>query len=102
MERVPPHTPLTRLTLAATCLIVAPIAGLLAANAATNPPGEGPGTLQVLLGVLVPASVSYVTVRHAAKRSRIAAVAWALASLVATGLLLLALAVFVDVVVRPA
>ncbi len=87
--------------LLAVCLIAAPTAGLVAANAATNPLGEGPGGLHVVLGVAIPAPLSYFTARHAAGRTQRGAAVWALASVVATGALLVVLFLFVVFVIRP-
>jgi len=83
------------------CLVAAAIAGVVAAGAARNPPGNGPGAAQVLLGVGVPAVLSGVVVwRDGGSRTSLAA--WALASVAATGLLLLLLFLFVELVIRPA
>jgi hypothetical protein len=86
--------------LAVVCLVVGPVAGLLAANAATNPPGNGPGTAQVVLGIGVPAGLSFLAARLGARTTPVAG-AWALASVVATGALLLLLIMFFFWVFQP-
>jgi hypothetical protein len=75
-------------------LIVAPVAGLWAATKMTNPPGNGPGTGQVVVGVLVPISVSVAAARSLGRTGWTEAVAWAFASLVVIGALL-ALAIWI-------
>jgi hypothetical protein len=90
------------MTLVVLCLIVAPVLGLVAANAATNPPGNGPGTLQVVLGAGVPAVLSFLAALLAGNGTLLRAGAWACASVAATGSLLLVLALFVELVIRPA
>jgi hypothetical protein len=70
--------------------VVAPSAGIRAATAFPNPPGNGPGVSQVLAGVFVPAAV--VALAAFVVRARPAeAAAWALFALVATGGLLVLL-----------
>ena len=69
-------------------LVVAPVAGLWAGVSMPNPPGNGPGVGQVPVGVLVPVSISVVAARALARTGWPEAAAWAFASLVATGALL--------------
>jgi hypothetical protein len=83
------------------CCVVAPVLGLLAASLVENPPGNGPGALQVVLGAGVPTVLSFGAASLAGARPP-AAVLWALASLLATGALLFALFLFVEVVIQPA
>lgn len=83
------------------CCVVAPVLGLAAASLAENPPGNGPGALQVVLGAGVPAVFSFGLASLAGARPPFA-VLWALASLLATGALLFALFLFVEIVIQPA
>ena len=84
------------------CLLAAPVVGLLAASLAENPPGNGPGGMQVLLGVGVPAGLSFLVARRWAERTRLRASMWAVASVAATGIILLLLALYVSEVIQPA
>lgn len=93
---------MSRVALIVVCLLVAPVLGLVAANAATNPPGNGPGGMQVVLGAGVPALLSFVAALFARNGTLLRAGAWAFASVLATGALLLVLALFVEHVIRPA
>jgi hypothetical protein len=77
------------------------VLGLVAASLAPNPAGNGPGSLQVVLGAGVPALFSFAIASLAGTRLALAAV-WALASVLATGVLLLLLFLFVNVVIQPA
>jgi hypothetical protein len=83
------------------CLVAAPGLGLVAAGFAPNPPGDGPGAMQVVLGTGVPAVISFLVARRGARTSRFAAGAWAVASVAATGMLLLLLIMFVFSVIDP-
>ena len=85
--------------LALTCLLVAPILGLTLGGRA-NAPGEGPGVLGLLLGIGIPAGASLVLARGAG-RSWPHAIGWALASVAATGGLLLLAWLFVFTVIKP-
>jgi hypothetical protein len=89
------------IALGVVCCVVGPVLGLLAASLADNPPGNGPGGMQVVLGGGVPAVISFTAARLAGARP-VFATLWALASLVATGFLLFALFLFVEVVIQPA
>jgi len=84
------------------CILLAPVLGLVAADKSTNPPGEGPGVLQVILGVGIPAGVAFVVARHVGNRTRARALAWSVASVAATGVILVLLWIYVFTVVRPA
>jgi hypothetical protein len=90
-----------RVGLAPICLVVAPILGVWAGGSMPNPPGNGPGSGQVLVGVVVPACVSSAACVLARIRA-IEASLWALASVALTGGLVLFLMYFVEHVVRPA
>ena len=83
------------------CCVVAHVLGLVASSFAPNPAGNGPGSLQVVLGAGVPALISFAIASLAGRRLVLAAV-WALASVLATGILLLVLFLFVEVVIQPA
>jgi hypothetical protein len=60
-----------------------------------NPPGNGPGGGQVVVGIAVPAVLTFLTAAAAGIRSG-EAVGWAIAALAATGGLVLFLAWFVQ------
>ena len=98
-HRAPKTAP--RRWLAPLCLIVAPILGAWAANSMPNPPGNGPGAGQVLVGFLVPVAVALAGSMVARVRSLEASL-WALASLALTGALVLFLLFLVEDVIRPA
>ena len=83
------------------CLVATPIAALLAAGIPENPPGNGPGPAQVLLAVGVPTLLSGVVVWRDGG-SVASSAAWALASVAATGVVLLFLLLVVVLVIRPA
>jgi hypothetical protein len=90
-----------RVWLAPLCLLVAPILGVWAGGSMPNPPGNGPGSDQVFVGVLVPilvASAGSVLARIRAVEATI----WALASVALTGGLIVFLVYFVEYVIRPA
>ena len=70
-------------------LIVAPVAGLWAAVSLPNPPGTGPGLGQVVVGVLIPVTVSVGAAKGGARTGWAEAVLWAFASLAVVGVLLL-------------
>ena len=76
-----------------TCLVAAPILGLLAANLAENPPGSGPGALQVVLAVGSAVGVSLVAARRVGLPWS-SAFGWAVASAAALPVLLLLLFLF--------
>ena len=90
-----------RVWLAPICLVVAPILGVEAGGSMPNPPGNGPGSGQVLMGVVVPVCLALAACVFARVRA-IEASLWALASVALTGGLALALMYFVEHVVRPA
>ena len=77
-----------RRDLTLTCLLAAPILGLLASNLAENPPGSGPGALQVVLAVGVAVGLSLVAARRVGLPWT-SAFGWALASAAALPVLLL-------------
>jgi hypothetical protein len=66
-----------------------------------NPPGNGPGSSQVLVGLVVPICVALAGSVLARIRA-IEASLWALASVALTGGLVLVLMYFVEYVLRPA
>jgi hypothetical protein len=82
-------------------LIVAPILGVWAGGSMPNPPGNGPGSGQVLFGVAIPICVVLAGSVLARIRA-IEASLWALASVALTGGLVLFLMYFVEYVLRPA
>ena len=82
-------------------LLIAPVVGLVAVSAAPNPAGEGPGAMQVVLGVLVPPALSLL-VSHRRGSGISERIGWAAASVVATGVLLGVAALLVTTVIRPA
>lgn len=84
-----------RVLLTAACLVVAPVLGVWAGASMPNPPGNGPGLGQLVVGVAVPAALAFVAGRLARVR-RFAAVFWIVASLAATGVLVLFLVWFVS------
>ena len=84
-----------RVLLVLASLVVAPILGVWAGASMYNPPGNGPGGWQVVVGVGVPALLaSAAAVVAGVGRAEVAS--WTIASLVATGGLLLLLAWFVQ------
>ena len=76
-------------------LVVAPVAGVSAAAKLPNPPGTGPGAYQVVAGVAVPLAVTLIAVR-AAGLGMGEGVVWVIASLAATGGLVLFIGWFVS------
>ena len=76
-------------------LVIAPVAAIWAAGKLPNPPGTGPGAGQVVVGVAVPLVLTLVPVR-AAGLGRVEGVAWVIASLAATGALVLFILWFVS------
>jgi hypothetical protein len=66
-----------------------------------NPPGNGPGSGQVLVGAVVPICVALAGSVLARTRA-IEASLWTLASVALTGGLILFLGYFVEYVIRPA
>jgi hypothetical protein len=90
-----------RVWLAPVCLIIAPILGIWAGVSMTNPPGNGPGSRQVLVGGLVPICVAIAGSALARIRALEASI-WALASAAVTGGLILFLMYVVENVIRPA
>jgi hypothetical protein len=82
-----------------TCLVAAPILGLLASSLAENPPGSGPGALQVVLAVGVAVGLSFVAARRVGLPwSR--AFGWAVASAAVLPVLLL-LVILLTVALTP-
>jgi hypothetical protein len=90
-----------RIWLSPLCLIVAPILGVWAGGSMPNPPGNGPGSGQVFVGVVVPICVALAGSILARIRA-IEASLWALVSVALTGGLILFLMYFVEYVLRPA
>jgi hypothetical protein len=90
-----------RVWLAPLCLIVAPILGVWAGASMPNPPGNGPGSGQVFVGVVVPICVALAGSVLARIRA-VEATIWALASVALTGGIILFLMYFVEHVIRPA
>jgi hypothetical protein len=84
-----------RITLGLVCLVIAPPLGLWAGGSMPNPPGNGPGAGQVVVGVAVPLLLTLVAARVARIRS-FETGAWAVASLALTGALVLLLIWFVQ------
>lgn len=80
-----------RVLLAFVCLVIAPILGVWAGGSMPNPPGNGPGGEQLLLGVAVPAFLTFL-VALVARIGRLEAALWTTASLAVTGGLVLFLA----------
>jgi len=66
-----------------------------------NPPGNGPGIWQVLVGTAVPICLASVAC-SAARISRLETLLWALAAVALTGGLILWLIYFVALVLQPA
>lgn len=84
-----------RVLLALASLVVAPLLGVWAGASMHNPPGNGPGGWQVVVGVGVPALLaSAAAVVAGVGRAEVAS--WTIASLAATGGLLLLLVWFVQ------
>jgi hypothetical protein len=84
-----------RVLLALASLVVAPILGVWAGASMHNPAGNGPGGWQVVVGVGVPALLaSAAAVVAGVGRAEVAS--WTIASLAATGGLLLLLVWFVQ------
>jgi hypothetical protein len=77
-------------------LVIAPIAGVVTAGSMPNPPGNGPGIGQVILGVLVPISLSTLVARGVARTKWFEAAVWAFVALIVTGVLVVALIVIVS------
>ena len=84
-----------RILLALACLVVAPILGVWAGASMHNPPGNGPGAWQVVVGVGVPALIASVAA-VVARVGRAEVASWTIASLAATGGLLLLVVWFVQ------
>jgi len=80
VEGAPHKRAFVGFALGVVCILLAPVLGLVAADKSTNPPGEGPGVLQVILGVGIPAGVAFVVARHVGNRTRARALAWSVAS----------------------
>jgi hypothetical protein len=95
-HKIPP-----RVWLAPVCLIIAPILGIWAGVSMSNPPGDGPGSGQVLVGGIVPICVALAGSALARIRALEASI-WALASIASTGALILFLMYVVENVIRPA
>jgi hypothetical protein len=76
------------------CLCVAPVIGVWAGGSMPNPPGNGPGSGQVVVGAAVPVTLTFLTAAVAGIRPA-KAFAWAVVSLALTGSLVLFLAWFV-------
>jgi hypothetical protein len=90
-----------RVWLAPLCLVVAPILGVWAGGSMPNPPGNGPGPGQVLVGIVVPILVASAGSVLAGIRA-VEATIWALASVALTGGLIVFLMYLVEYVIRPA
>ena len=84
-----------RVLLGFVCVVVAPVAGVMSAGTVPNPAGNGPGAGQVIVGVGVPASVTWIAALIARTR-RAEACLWTTASLAVTGALVLLLVWFVE------
>jgi hypothetical protein len=83
-----------RVLLAFVCLCIAPVLGVWAGGSLPNPPGNGPGSGQLAVGVAVPTFLTFVMAAVARIRP-VEAVRWALVSLALTAGLVLFLAWFV-------
>jgi hypothetical protein len=94
-----PSTRGARRDLTLSCLVAAPILGLLAATRAENPPGNGPGSLQVVLAVGVAVGLSLIVARRAGLPWS-SAFGWAVASSAALPVLLL-LVILLTVAITP-
>ena len=81
MEVGSTHAAGRRVFLAFACLVIAPILGIWAGGSMPNPPGNGPGEGQLLVGVAVPVFLTSIV----ALIGRVEAALWATASLVLTG-----------------
>jgi len=88
------HSLAKRVLLVVVCIGVAPALGVWAGGSMPNPPGNGPGAGQVVVGIAVPAVLTFLTTAAASIRSG-ETVGWAIAALAATGGLVLFLAWFV-------
>lgn len=88
MEVGSTHAAGRRVFLAFACLVIAPILGIWAGGSMPNPPGNGPGEGQLLVGVAVPVFLTSI-VALVARIGRVEAALWATASLVLTGGLVL-------------
>ena len=83
------------------CLVLAPtIALVVAANAVENPPGNGPGHLQVVAAVGIASGLSGFAARCKGL-SWPGTAAWAIASLAGMVVLIVLAALFVGLVIRP-
>ena len=71
------HSLAKRIPLVFVSLFVAPALGVWAGGSMPNPPGNGPGGGQVVVGIAVPAVLTFVTAAAAHIRSR-EAVGWAI------------------------
>ena len=87
--------------LALGCLVGAPIVGFAAAGAAPHPEGNGPGALQVVVGVGLPLAIGFLLAWKGAGRSPAAAAGWGVAAVAATGVLAGLLWLFVFEVIQP-
>jgi hypothetical protein len=88
------HAGVKRVLLAVVCLTIAPILGVWAGGSMPNPPGNGPGAGQVVVGVVVPLCVVLVAI-IALRVGRDEGLLWAFGSVALTGALVLFLAWFV-------
>jgi hypothetical protein len=95
------HTIPPRVWLAPVCLIVGPIVGVWAGALMPNPPGNGPGSGQVIVGGVLPIFVALAGSALARIRALEASI-WALASIASTGAIVLFLMYLVEHVIRPA
>ena len=84
-----------RVLLTAVCLIAAPLIGVWAGGSMPNPPGNGPVVVQVVVGVAVPVAFAFLA-SYFARVGRVEATIWTVASLAATGALVLFLIWFVS------
>jgi hypothetical protein len=77
-----------RVVLALVCLVIAPTLGLWAGGSMPNPPGNGPGTGQLLVGIVLPVLLTSLAA-HLLRIRRIEGGVWTVASLAMTGVLVL-------------
>jgi hypothetical protein len=75
-----------RIVLGFVCLVIGPILGVCAGGSMPNPPGNGPGAAQLVVGIATPVCLSFVVCGLAGIRATVATV-WALGSLVLSGAL---------------
>ena len=83
-----------RALVACCALLVAPLFGLVAGGSMPNPPGNGPGDGQLLVGIAVPVGLALLASRVARVRAP-EAILWAVTAVAATGVLALLVARYV-------